>query len=344
MLARELVEVEQAALERPEVLRELGLPRRLVGLLRRGPLTPGAARVMRFDFHATGEGWRISEVNSDVPGGYTEASSFTRLMGQACGYEPAGDPAAALVEALVEGGAGGGPVLLMAAAGYMEDQQIVAYLARALGARGLAAGLVTPNQLGWREGRAYATSDGASGAAGAIVRFYQAEWMSDLRPRGAWGNLFSGGHTPVVNPPMAIVGESKRLPLLWSRLGCAVPTWRRLLPETRDPRDVPWRRDEAWLLKTAYCNTGDTVCLREGMPKWRWRRVCAEVWLSPRQWIAQRRFATSAIDTPRGPMRPCIGVYTVNGRAAGIYTRLARGLVTDYTAMDAAVLLEEDER
>ena len=53
-------------------------------------------RVMRFDFHFTTEGWRISEVNADVPGGFNEASGFTRLMAeQYPDTATTGDPAAA---------------------------------------------------------------------------------------------------------------------------------------------------------------------------------------------------------------------------------------------------------
>ena len=37
------------------------------------------------------------------------------------------------------------------------------------------------------------------------------------------------------NPGCAILTESKRLPLVWDQLGIALPTWKRLLPETRDP-------------------------------------------------------------------------------------------------------------
>jgi len=35
---------------------------------------------MRFDFHWTTEGFRISEVNADVPGGFSESSAFPALM------------------------------------------------------------------------------------------------------------------------------------------------------------------------------------------------------------------------------------------------------------------------
>jgi hypothetical protein len=114
-----------------------------------------------------------------------------------------------------------------------------------------------------------------------------------------------------------------------------------LLPETRDPRDAPWREDEGWILKTAYCNTGDTVCVRSLMTPGAWRRVCRQVWWKAGQWVAQRRFKATALATPLGAMYPCVGVYVVNGKAAGAYARLSRGPVVNYAAMDAALLIEE---
>ena len=57
--------------------------------------------VLRFDFHWTTEGWRISEANTDVPGGFNEASGFARLLAPSFpGSEPAGD---ALVRAVYSG-------------------------------------------------------------------------------------------------------------------------------------------------------------------------------------------------------------------------------------------------
>jgi hypothetical protein len=59
--------VEDELLERPELHGSLGLPRALRQVLREGVSTPAAARIKRFDFHWTTEGWRLSEVNADVP-------------------------------------------------------------------------------------------------------------------------------------------------------------------------------------------------------------------------------------------------------------------------------------
>ena len=68
---------------------------------------------------------------------------------------------------------------------------------------------------------------------------------------------------------------------------------------------------------------------------------------APGAWIAQRRFHSIPLATPRGPLHSCVGIYTVNGRASGICGRLSAGPVVDYRAIDAAVLVgtgDSDER
>ena len=93
-LAAESKAAERELLARPDLLRRLGLPRRIRRVLADGstPPTPAAARVIRFDFHPTPDGWRISEANSDVPGGYAESSHFAQLMAEHSGLRPIADP------------------------------------------------------------------------------------------------------------------------------------------------------------------------------------------------------------------------------------------------------------
>ena len=50
----------------------------------------------------------------------------------------------------------------------------------------------------------------------------------------------------------------------------------------------------------------------------------------------------SPFPTPRGPMYPCLGVYTIDGRASGIFGRLASGPLIDFAATEAAVLVDVD--
>ena len=81
-LYSELLAAEGEVLARPQLMQPLGLPRPIRKLLSKSrlPVSPAAMRVMRFDFHFTNEGWKISEVNNDVPGGFTEASSFSSFF------------------------------------------------------------------------------------------------------------------------------------------------------------------------------------------------------------------------------------------------------------------------
>ena len=222
---------------------------------------------MRFDFHNTAQGWRISEVNSDAPGGFTEASHFTTMIAEHFPkLRPSGNPTEAWTMAL-EGAAGpSGTVALLSAPGYMEDHQVIAFSGASeelRQSRGCRAYLAKPEQIVWRDGLAHLDTAWHSGPVGAIFRFYQAEWLSRLPRKFGWQYFFRGGRTPIANPALAVISESKRFPLVWDSLSVQVPAWRALLPETRDPRDAPWSRDEGWLLKTAMCNTGDTVSKRE---------------------------------------------------------------------------------
>jgi glutathionylspermidine synthase len=340
----ETLALERALLENPSARARLGAPRSLLGVFDVDQLTPTLARVMRFDFHFTTDGWRVSEVNSDVPGGYTEATHFTRLVAaHVAGVEPAGDPTGALVGAIVERLGTDARIAFTCAPGHLEDHQIVAQLAAACRDRGLSTAIVSLSQIDWSDGRA-AVPQSTRGVleVDGLFRFYQAEWLAQLPVRSGWRWLFGGGRLPVTNPAVAGLSESKRLPLAWDELGVPLDAWPRLLPETRALADAPWRSDDGWLIKSAYSNTGDTVSLRSALSRdeWRWRSWLAR--LNPRAWLAQRRFEPIPLATPRGVRFPCIGVYVVNGAPAGAYVRLGRGAVVDFAAEDCALLLYEE--
>jgi glutathionylspermidine synthase len=341
-LAAETLAAEAELLDRAELHAVLSIPRPLRAALRLGNPPPVAVRVMRFDFHPTSDGWRISEVNSDVPGGFSEAGQFPRLVAP---HVPAtrtvGDPGARWADAVARCAGEGGHVALLAAVGFMEDQQVVGYMGRLLAPRGVTPHLADPTALRWRDGRATLRDRPMA----AVVRFYQAEWLASLprRHRDCWLPLAATGRTPVTNPIASVLTESKRFPLAWNALRTPLPTWRRLLPDTRDPRDAPWRGDDRWLLKTAFCNTGDSVSAASLVPPKQWRRTAWHARLFPRRWVAQRRFATLPLATPMGELFPCVGVYVIDGRATGAYVRLSHRPVIDYRAIDAALLIDDHD-
>jgi glutathionylspermidine synthase len=340
-LAAEAVAAEAEIATRPELYRQIGLPWRLRRALAAATRTPAACRApraFRFDFHLTRDGWRISECNADVPGGYAEASALSALMAMHhSDTRTPGDPGGAWSAAIAEV-ARGADVALLAAPGFMEDQQVVRYLAKRLSERGVSALCAQPTQLEWRGDSCVL----AGRALGALVRFYQAEWLPRLPRAAKWWRYLRNERTPVLNPATCILIESKRFPLVWDALrSTRLEVWRRLLPTSADPRRAPWETDDGWLLKTALCNTGDTVSIRSLMTNANWAKAARSARWFPQNWIAQRRFDAVPLETPLGAVYPCIGVYTIEGRACGAYARLSHGPVVDYAAIDVALLLKD---
>ena len=345
-LARETLDAEAELSERTDWHRRLGLGWRLRSVFQRvaaGGASPGAARVMRFDFHLTTDGWRISEANTDVPGGFNESSGFTELM--ACHYaaaEPLGDPAASYAEAILRATFPGAVVALVHATGYTDDRQVMSYLARHLEARSLRTRLVSPVHLRWdvsHARRARVELDGLSELADLVVRFFPAEWLPNLRRSCAWQHFFFGTSTPLSNPATALVTQSKRFPLVWNALQSPLRTWHALLPETRDPREVPWRTSDDWILKPAFGRVGCSIGMRGVTAETDWRKISRRARWFPGRWVAQRRFEAVPLRTERGEFYPCIGVFTIDGRATGAYGRLATRPLIDWRAQDLAVLV-----
>ena len=342
-LAREALAAERELLRRPDLHDRLGLPRALRRCLRRaaalGP-TPGGARVMRFDFHPTAGGWRISEANTDVAGGFIEAGGVTRLVA-ACypDCRPAGDPAGALADAIRDGVGAGARVGLMHLTVYTEDRQIMLYLARRLEERGVSACLFSPGQVRWAEGRAGVASDGYGGPVDLVVRFFPADWLPRLPAATGWEAFLAGGRTPVCNPAYAVLTQSKRFPLTWDRLDTRLPAWRALLPETRSPRDVAGWLEEDWVLKPALGHEGLDVGIKGVTRPADWRRIRRTASWFPGAWAAQARFEVPALPTPDGPLYPCLGVYVIEGRAAGAYGRMGVRPLIDDRSREIAVLV-----
>ena len=101
-LTDETMRMEESIKGRPELIKKLGFPRAVEKAIGRMDHYDPAKhiRLMRFDFHPTTEGWAVSEVNSDVPGGLAEASVLPAIA-QRCfpGYIPHENTARHLLEA-----------------------------------------------------------------------------------------------------------------------------------------------------------------------------------------------------------------------------------------------------
>jgi hypothetical protein len=129
--------------------------------------------------------------------------------------------------------------------------------------------------------------------------------------------------------------------LTWDALRTPMPTWRSLLPETRDPRDVPWRDSEEWVLKPALGRVGEDIGMIGVTEAKQWKRLSRDARWFPSSWAAQRRFSATALRVRGVDLYPSIGIYTIDGLAAGAYGRIAERPLIDGRARDAAVLVTE---
>jgi hypothetical protein len=341
-LAGETLAAESELLRRADLHRRLGLPRAVRRVLRavgeRAPAV-GVARIIRFDFHYTLEGWRISEANTDVPGGLNEASGFPAIMAPYYPWaQPVGDAAGAYVEALRSRVGQGACIALVHATAYSDDRQMMMFVAGRLVAAGVHPILASPAHLRWCEGRAELETPTGRVPLGAVVRFFPGEWLTELPRTSGWRHLFVGSTTPISNPPTSLVVQTKRFPLVWNELDTPLPTWRALLPETRDPRRAPWRHTDEWVMKPAFGRVGEGVGIRSLVAPSDWKKIERGARFWPRVWVAQRRFDVVPVEVGGVPLYPCLGVYTVDDRVVGAYGRLAGRPLIDARASDAAVL------
>jgi hypothetical protein len=106
---------------------------------------------------------------------------------------------------------------------------------------------------------------------------------------------------------------------------------------------VPWKRSDEWVLKPALGRVGDGIGIKGVTPPAEWRLIARGATWQPRWWIAQRRFEAIPFPGDDGtPTYPCVGVYTIDGRAVGAYGRIARRPLVDWRARDIAVLVERE--
>lgn len=348
-LDREALAAESELRTRPDLIRRLSLPRKIERVLIGSRSQPHGPRVSRYDFHWTDDGWRISEVNSDVPGGYVEASDFTRRMALATDLGPSAipDPVEALLNTIARSITASGPIALVHATAYSDDAQVMHLLARAMEARGLDPLLCSPEGITWPNRRR--PGPGSLSIPAMILRFFPAEWLPNLPRSSEWARYFVDNSIPQTNPATAILTQSKRWGLCWDDLSVPLPTWRALCPRNRAVGTALGRIDDQLVYKPALGRVGDGVLMGTAPagPGERDRRQSLRALRSDRfwttlgcrsHWIAQDRFWPRGIpDGAGGERTVCLGVYVIDGQGAGVYGRVATTGWVQHAAQDLAV-------
>ena len=344
-LSAETMEIEQAMMDRTDLVKKLGLPSKIKKAIHRidNYSQEKHIRLMRFDFHPTTEGWAVSEVNSDVPGGLAEASVLPRIAQQYFPHhESRGHVAHSLLEAFQRRIEPGARIAFVHATSYADDRQVMQFLGDYFEQNGYRSLYAAPDHLIWKENRAVSLIQEEEGPLDGIVRFYPLEWLPNLSRGTDWGGYYHT-LTPSCNHPIAIFAQSKRLPLIWDELGLTLPTWRALLPETLAPG--PEKPGDDWIYKPALGRVGEGISIREALTPKEYRQIQKDVRWHPKDWLMQKRFESKPVTGDDGEdFHLCVGVFTVDGNAAGFYGRISPYPRIDARAKDIPLLVEKEEQ
>jgi glutathionylspermidine synthase len=345
-LAAETAKIEDFLRKSPELSRlakSLGFENKMIKAHKKttGYAGENHVRVMRFDFHPTQNGWRVSEVNSDVPGGFAESSAWPETARKVIGGRAWKNTAEAVIGAFKAKLEPSARVAFVHCTSYADDRQVMQYLGDMFEASGFFAVFCAPDHIIFKNKRAYCILDNEERELGAIVRFFPLEWLTGLPKRCGWKGFFDTV-TPSCNHPQALFAQSKRLPLIWDKAGIDLPYWKSLLPATVDPRDGLLKaKEHDFIYKPALGRVGEGITIEGVMPAKEIALIKKNAEKYNRDWIAQRMFKSLPLLTDDGePLHVCVGAFTVDGKGAGFYARMSRSLRIDSAAMDIPVLIE----
>jgi len=311
-------------------------------------------RLTRYDFHPVSDvegGWAISEVNSDVPGGFAEASlmplaaieSINRahisqiMEKEAYHIVSFGD---VMVEAVKKKVKAGGRIMLVHCTCYSDDRQVMQFLGDRLKTEGYQVIYGAVEHVNFKDQKAYCVLDGNEGELDAIFRFTPLEWFKDIKPK-RWQGYFDT-ETTSCNHPVAIYAQTKRFPFIWDVLetnGISMSTWRSLLPETIDVKSIAGR--EGYIYKPAYGRVGDGISIREALDIKEYEKIMKDVGRHPGRYVAQKKFASIPLKGEGGEeYHVCLGSYAIDGAHGGYYARISSTPRIDSNAADIPVLIE----
>ena len=300
-------------------------------------------RLMRYDFHPTIEGnWALSEVNSDVPGGFAESSvmpqiAIDMLKNKQYWFINFGD---ILTNAIIKKVKPKGRIMLVHCTSYSDDRQVMQFLGDKLENLGFEIIYGAADHIRFKNREAISILDGNEGKLDAIFRFTPLEWLIDIKPKH-WQGYFDT-ITPCCNFPIAIFAQTKRFPLIWDKLeneGIDLSVWKKLLPETLEVKNAKNKND--YIYKPACGRVGEKISIKEACKEDEYRNIISDVKKHPRKYLAQKKFNSKPITSAEGEkFHLCLGSYTVDGKHAGYYARISKLPRIDSYAADIPVLIE----
>lgn len=299
-------------------------------------------RLMRYDFHPTTDGkFVVSEVNSDVPGGFAESSLMPKLANSLFNNKYSSiDFSEILTNAIRKKVVKNGTIMMVHCTSYSDDRQVMQFLGDKLETIGFKILYAAADHLKFENNEAISILDGNEGKIDGIVRFTPLEWLKDIKPKH-WQGYFNT-ITPSCNHPIAIFAQTKRFPLIWNDLeknGIDLSTWRELLPQTCEVKDAHGK--DNFIFKPACGRVGEKISIKEACKEEEFNAILQDVKKHPKEYLAQKKFESLPIKTDDGKsFHVCLGSYSVEGKHAGFYARISLLPRIDSNAADIPVLIE----
>lgn len=313
-------------------------------------------RLMRYDFHPIkDEKWAVSEVNSDVPGGFAEASLMPKVALEIFGnenytyrsfgdifirkliYKLIGEEENENVKKLAHQYR----IMLVHCTSYSDDRQVMQFLGDRLKDIGFQVIYGAADHLNFKDNIAYSILDGNEGKIDAIIRFTPLEWIKDIKPK-RWQGYFDT-YTLSCNHPVAIFAQTKRFPFVWDILeqnGISMSTWRKLLPDTLEIKKTKGK--VGYIYKPVYGRVGEKISIKEACKDDEYKKIMSDVKIHPKKYLAQKRFESlPIIDEFGNEFHICLGSYAIDGSHAGYYARVSTLPRIDSNAADIPVLIEK---
>ena len=344
-LSKETIMIENYLSKNLNLIKDLNLPKKCVRELNNisNYKEEEHIRLMRFDFHPTEKGWAISEVNSDVPGGLSEASLWPKLANKYFkDYEPSEDVSKILLKEFKSKLNDNSTVAFVHATSYSDDRQVMQFLGDYFDKFEFNTLYLAPDHIKWKDNKAYSILEGNECEIDGIFRFFPLEWLNNLpRKSGRFG--YYSSKTLSCNHPISLFAQTKRLPLIWDKLDFEVPTWKKLLPATKKINEIPFDKDK-WVYKPALGRVGEGIYIEEALSIKEMKDIKKDIKKHPKEWIMQEKFKSKPVITEDNKeYHLCMGVFTVNSKFAGYYARVSEFPRIDGRAKDIPVLVEKGD-
>ena len=345
MLDKETIEAEEFLNKNLKLTKPLALPKKIHNELKRMNNYDSSKhiRLMRYDFHPTIEGnWAVSEVNSDVPGGFAESSLLPELAMKLFKNKKYSSInfSDILVNSIISKVKPNGTIMMVHCTSYSDDRQVMQFLGDKLEKNSFNVIYAAADHLRFKNKEAFSILSGNEGKVDGIFRFTPLEWLKDIKPK-YWDGYFDT-ITPSCNHPIAIFAQTKRFPLMWDVLeknGIKLTTWKKLLPDTIEVKNI--KNKTGYIYKPACGRVGEKISIKEACEEDEYKEIIKDVKKHPKNYLAQKKFNSKPLISPEGDsFHVCLGSYTVDGKHAGYYARISKTPRIDSNAADIPVLIE----